>query len=59
MSNTNPKTWRDVLPVHPAVELFPLMNKDELRELATTSKRTAATSTRRSRFGTTRTEGLV
>jgi hypothetical protein len=26
--------WRDILPVHPAAELFPLMSKDELRELA-------------------------
>jgi ParB-like chromosome segregation protein Spo0J len=25
--------WRDVLPVHPAAEMFPLMNADELREL--------------------------
>lgn len=36
---TNPKTvkpkrWRDLLPVHPAAELFPLMSADELRELA-------------------------
>ena len=29
-----PKSWRDVLPVHPAADLFPLMDKDELRELA-------------------------
>ena len=29
-----PKSWRDVLPVHPAAELFPLIGKDELRELA-------------------------
>jgi hypothetical protein len=27
-------TWRALLPVHPAAELFPLMSKDELRELA-------------------------
>jgi hypothetical protein len=26
--------WRELLPVHPAAELFPLMSKDELRELA-------------------------
>jgi hypothetical protein len=26
--------WRDRLPVHPAAELFPLMSKNELRELA-------------------------
>ena len=29
-----PKNWRDFLPVHPAAELFPLLDKDELRELA-------------------------
>jgi hypothetical protein len=29
-----PRSWRDVLPIHPAAELFPLMTKDELRELA-------------------------
>ena len=27
-------SWRDLLPVHPAAELFPLMGRDELRELA-------------------------
>jgi hypothetical protein len=27
------KSWRDVLPIHPAAELFPLMSADELREL--------------------------
>jgi hypothetical protein len=26
-----PPSWRDVLPVHPAAELFPLMTPDELR----------------------------
>jgi hypothetical protein len=29
-----PKGWRDVLPVHPAAELFPLMSEPELREHA-------------------------
>jgi hypothetical protein len=27
------KSWRDVLPVHPAAELFPLMSQAELKEL--------------------------
>jgi N6-adenosine-specific RNA methylase IME4 len=27
------KPWRDVLPIHPAAEMFPLMSQDELREL--------------------------
>jgi hypothetical protein len=26
-------SWRDVLPVHPAAELFPMMSQDELLEL--------------------------
>src|SRR5262245_25168346 len=29
----NQRRWRDVLPVHPAAELFPLMSEAELREL--------------------------
>jgi hypothetical protein len=35
MSNSKaPKlTWRDVLPVHPAAEMFPLMSPDELKAL--------------------------
>ena len=28
-----PKNWRDVLPIHPAADLFPAMSKSELREL--------------------------
>jgi hypothetical protein len=31
---TKPKSsWRDVLPIHPAAELFPLMSRDELKVL--------------------------
>ena len=33
-NSEQPKGWRAVLPVHPAAELFPLMSKAELRELA-------------------------
>ena len=33
------KSWRDVLPVHPAAELFPLMSIAELRELGEDIKR--------------------
>jgi hypothetical protein len=32
--NFSTKSWRDVLPVHPAAELFPLMSSAELKELA-------------------------
>jgi hypothetical protein len=32
-NSPSPKTWRDVLPIHPAAELFPLMSEAELREL--------------------------
>jgi hypothetical protein len=28
------KTWRDVLPVHPASDLFPMMGDDEINDLA-------------------------
>jgi hypothetical protein len=30
---TKAKSWRDVLPVHPAAELFPLMSPEELKDL--------------------------
>jgi ParB-like nuclease domain len=33
-NSKQPKRWRDVLPIHPAAELFPLMSEAELRELA-------------------------
>jgi hypothetical protein len=32
MSKSHP-SWRDVLPIHPAADLFPLMSEAELREL--------------------------
>ena len=34
------KSWRDVLPVHAAADLFPLMSEDELRELGDDIKKT-------------------
>ena len=35
MANTpQPKTWRDVLPIHPAADLFPPIPEAELKELA-------------------------
>src|SRR5262245_47906488 len=34
------KSWRDVLKVHPAAELFPLMSEAELRELGEDIKKT-------------------
>jgi hypothetical protein len=30
---SKPKSWRDLLPVHPAAELFPMMSEEELRSL--------------------------
>jgi hypothetical protein len=38
-------SWRDVLPIHPAAELFPLMSADELRELGEDIKKNGLTST--------------
>ena len=32
-TTTAPTSWRDVLPIHPAAEFFPLMPPDELRAL--------------------------
>ena len=36
------QSWRDVLKVHPAAELFPLMSDAELKELGEDIKRVAA-----------------
>jgi hypothetical protein len=33
-NSEQPKGWRDVLPIHPAAELFPLMSDADLRDLA-------------------------
>ena len=33
------KSWRDILPVHEACDLFPLMSKDELQDLANDIKK--------------------
>ena len=33
MSKTEPKSWRDVITIHPAADLFPLMTPDELTAL--------------------------
>jgi hypothetical protein len=38
-ANPPPKSWRDVLPIHPAAELFPLMSEDEQRALGEDIKR--------------------
>jgi hypothetical protein len=32
-NSSKSKSWRDVLPIHPAAELFPRMSESELREL--------------------------
>ena len=38
------KSWRDVLPIHPAAELFPLMTPDELHALGEDIKKNGLTS---------------
>jgi N6-adenosine-specific RNA methylase IME4 len=38
------QTWCDVLPIHPAADLFPLMATDELRELGEDIKKNGLTS---------------
>jgi len=39
-----PKSWRDVLPIHPAANLFPAMSETELRELGADIKKNGMTS---------------
>ena len=39
-----PKSWRDVLPIHPAADLFPLMSPDELQALGEDIKKNGLTS---------------
>ena len=36
---SKPKTWRDVYPIHPVAEVFPLLKPDELQKLADTIKK--------------------
>jgi ParB-like chromosome segregation protein Spo0J len=43
-NSPQPKTWRDVLPIHPAAELFPRMSESELRELGADIKKNGMTS---------------
>jgi hypothetical protein len=38
------KSWRDVLPIHPAAKLFPRMSADELLELGKDIKKNGLTS---------------
>ena len=33
MTSSKPKSWRDVLPIHPAAEKFPLMDADDQKAL--------------------------
>src|SRR5262245_41004680 len=34
MSSRSNQSWREILPVHPATDLFPLMSEPELRKLS-------------------------
>jgi hypothetical protein len=40
---TEAKSWRDVIPIHPAAELFPRMSEPELRELGEDIRRNGMT----------------
>jgi hypothetical protein len=45
VTSTKPKkSWRDVLPVHPAADMFPMMSTDELRGLGEDIKATGLKS---------------
>jgi hypothetical protein len=44
MVDTIRSSWRDVLPIHPAADLFPLMSPDELKALGEDIKVTGLTS---------------
>jgi len=44
MSKTEPKSWRDVIKVHPAADLFPMMMPDELKALGEDIKRNGMTA---------------
>jgi nucleotidyltransferase/DNA polymerase involved in DNA repair len=44
MSDAKSKSWRDVLLIHPAAEIFPAMSKDELHALGEDIKKTGLIS---------------
>jgi hypothetical protein len=44
VSKSGRTSWRDVLPIHPAAELFPLMSRDELRALGEDIKKNGLTN---------------
>src|SRR5262245_10311600 len=43
-SSSRKSSWRDILPIHPAAELFPRMSPDELKALGEDIKATGLTS---------------
>ena len=42
-TKTPAKSWRDVIKVHPAADLFPMMSPDELKELGEDIKQNGLT----------------
>ena len=44
MSKTEPKSWRDVITIHPAADLFPMMSPDELKALGEDIRRNGMTA---------------